>query len=422
MINQLLEIEHGKLEHAHTKKERLDDSGYDSISDEEKDARSRLPFTYAATKAKRGGYNNLEKEKQEVCEWSAILGEANELAGLHGKTCNSFSPSVVLEERRSHKGGRGNSRFKFSFRSLSNKEDFSGDHSLSRDETYNSCEEDIEGPAKWDYFEHGAEEDTVPQLMENILEESVDQANKPEFHKQLAGAPSVSELLEDLQKTDPSLRRTLAVDNSKGKARRTSSSKRTLMCLGNRVLDNKDASESMGDISSDDEHIDQDYQAFQIKGQTMADLFQEAFNTSVEEGTGIPRSNKFGLHGRLQHVMQLGNNRYMEYLKELQTGRTPSNESNHIIVRILSRTFEAKLTVCQCFFGENSKNFQCEKGFHEGFENGGSGTKTIIFSPTFCSNVELEVGSIVCIHQPWKEFQINGGETIILSAYFSSCL
>lgn len=106
-------------------------------------------------------------------------------------------------------GGRGNSRFKFSFRSLSNKEDFSGDHSLSRDETYNSCEEDIEGPAKWDYFEHGAEEDTVPQLMENILEESVDQANKPEFHKQLAGAPSVSELLEDLQKTDPSLRRTL---------------------------------------------------------------------------------------------------------------------------------------------------------------------------------------------------------------------
>lgn len=318
IINQLLETEHARLAHPNTRKKRLE---------KEKDTLPRFPFTYATTGAKRGGYNNLEKEQQEACEWSAILDEANELAGLQGKACSSFNGSVVPEEIRYHKGGRGNSRFKYSFQSLPNKEDFSRDCSLSKDETYNSGEEDIEGHAEWDYFEHETEEDTMPQPLENILEESAELVNKPVFHKQLAGAPSVSELLEDMQRTDPSLRRTLAADNIKRKERQKNSSKRTSLYLGNRVLDNKDAPEFTGDISSEDEHIDQDYQTAQIvKEQTMADLFQEAFNTSIEEIAKFSRSNKFGFHGRLQDVIQLEKDRHMKYLNELQTGRTTSNK------------------------------------------------------------------------------------------------
>lgn len=99
-----METDHGRLALPDSRKERLDDSEYDSISDEEKDARPRFPFTYAAAGAKRRYYNNLEEESQvEACEWSVILDEANELAGLHGKSRNSFNPSVVPEESRYHK-------------------------------------------------------------------------------------------------------------------------------------------------------------------------------------------------------------------------------------------------------------------------------------------------------------------------------
>ncbi|KAK8957707.1 hypothetical protein KSP39_PZI001320 [Platanthera zijinensis] len=428
--NRILQTEHEKLVSSYTGEESLNDSGYESISDEEKDARPRFSFIYAADRIQRGFSSLVNENQQQVCEWPAILEEANELAGLLGKTYNSFNSSVVPEERRFHKGGRGGSRFRFSFRSLSNKEDFSRAFSSSKDETYNSFEEDIEVPGGQDYFEQRADEDTVSHLLGNILEENTELDNKPVFHKQLVGAASVSELLEDMHKANPSSRRCLVEDNTKGKEKQKSSSQRTLLYLGGRVLEDKDTPEFIGEISSEDEHIDQDHQIAQIiKGQTMADMFQEAFNTSTVDAVEIPRSTKlgFGYHGRLQKVMQLEKDGCMAHFKHLQTGQATSNESNCIDVRILSRTLEAKLTVCHCLVGEYKKSLgyekisqsNCENTLLEGFEDGKTMKRTIIFSPLFCSHVDLEVGNIVCIHPPWKEVQVSGGETMILCSYFS---
>ncbi|KAH9745171.1 kinetochore protein [Citrus sinensis] len=51
--------------------------------------------------------------------------------------------------------------------------------------------------------------------------------------------------------------------------------------------------------------------------------------------------------------------------------------------------------------------------------NGGR-ERTIIFNPRVCCDVDLEVGSSIRIHPPWKEVQVGGnGESIILSTYFS---
>ncbi|XP_020572590.1 uncharacterized protein LOC110019310 [Phalaenopsis equestris] len=407
MINQLLDTEHGRLPHLDGTKGQLDDFGYDSISDEENDTRRKFPFTYASAGAKRGGYDNLEKKLHEACEWSTILDEADELAGLRGNMCGSFHPSLVPEERIYHKGGRrGSSKFKISLPSLSSMENFSRG-SLSKDKIYSSSEEDIEGPAEWYCFKHETKEDTAPRHLEDIFQGSAEPANRSGSHKTLVGAPSVSELLEDMQNKDPSLRGIQAVDNIEGKERQMISSKRSLLHLGNRALHNKDAPDFTGEISSEDEHIDQHYRAAQIvkeqtmadlfqeafntstderpeipkmdniegkerqmisskrsllhlgnralhnkdapdftgeissedehidqhyraaqivKEQTMADLFQEAFNTSTDERPEIPKNNKFGFQLRLQNIIKLEKDGHMDYLKGLQPGRTPSSK------------------------------------------------------------------------------------------------
>ncbi|KAH9793609.1 kinetochore protein [Citrus sinensis] len=51
--------------------------------------------------------------------------------------------------------------------------------------------------------------------------------------------------------------------------------------------------------------------------------------------------------------------------------------------------------------------------------NGGRERK-IIFNPRVCCDVDIEVGSSIRIHPPWKEVQVGGNdESIILSTYFS---
>ncbi|KAJ6941037.1 hypothetical protein NC652_007223 [Populus alba x Populus x berolinensis] len=46
--------------------------------------------------------------------------------------------------------------------------------------------------------------------------------------------------------------------------------------------------------------------------------------------------------------------------------------------------------------------------------------RTVIFSPRVCSNVDLDLGNLICIYPPWKEVQVIGSdEFVILTTYFS---
>ncbi|KAG0465317.1 hypothetical protein HPP92_019481 [Vanilla planifolia] len=356
--------------------------------------------------------------------------------------------------------------------------------------------------ADWDIFEHRASENIETQFCMDVVEESAEVNSRFGFHEQRSEAPSLSELLENLQKANNPLDRRNSVaskpgNNTKGKARQMHSSKltplhlgngvlgiedpydfkgadsfgddryidqvsqtnqfdkgkasldngkgkagskRTHLPLGDRVLDIEDplefiSSDSHGDdqyanqgcqtnqfnkgqpildgtkgkakemrsskqtefhlgdkvfigadSSGNDKYIDQvghtnqfdkeiailsdqdfdiedplefiganssgyekhtkqDCQAGHFgKGQTMLDLFQDAFDSAAEERAAF-HSYSFGYHGRLQEVIQLEKDRDIAYMKQLQTERRPSNESQCIHVRILSKVLEAKLAV-----------------------------------------------------------------------------
>ncbi|KAG0449395.1 hypothetical protein HPP92_027348 [Vanilla planifolia] len=535
------------------------------------------------------------ERQQEGCEWHAVLEEAEDLAGLQKRKQNSFNTSDAFESRRSQQGARSRSRFKFSFQQFPKDEDLLCVYSL-KDGAYNSFEEDIEMHADWDIFEHRASENIETQFCMDVVEESAEVNSRFGFHEQRSEAPSLSELLENLQKANNPLDRRNSVASKggsfggscsldylatvyntakdfcqeitlKGKARQMHSSKltplhlgngvlgiedpydfkgadsfgddryidqvsqtnqfdkgkasldngkgkagskRTHLPLGDRVLDIEDplefiSSDSHGDdqyanqgcqtnqfnkgqpildgtkgkakemrsskqtefhlgdkvfigadSSGNDKYIDQvghtnqfdkeiailsdqdfdiedplefiganssgyekhtkqDCQAGHFgKGQTMLDLFQDAFDSAAEERAAF-HSYSFGYHGRLQEVIQLEKDRDIAYMKQLQTERRPSNESQCIHVRILSKVLEAKLAVCQCLFAENCNNMELEQRYSKGcFKSSNSGEtmkRTIIFCPRICSNTELEIGSLVCVHPPWKEVQVNEGSS-----------
>lgn len=88
-------------------------------------------------------------------------------------------------------------------------------------------------------------------------------------------------------------------------------------------------------------------------------------------------------------------------------------------MRILSSSLEAKLTVCFCALHGDEKGSESLSNPQE-MKSTGRRKLTIIFSSRICKDVELDVGNVIRIHQPWKEVHVNDkDEAIILCAYFS---
>ncbi|KAI3941334.1 hypothetical protein MKX01_004223 [Papaver californicum] len=99
--------------------------------------------------------------------------------------------------------------------------------------------------------------------------------------------------------------------------------------LGDRTLDSEDPSEPMDDdTSSEDEaaklliHGQNQMRVatLESKGQTMSDIFHEAFNytTGDDHGTRFSFLNHTGgFYSRLQQVMQTEKERHAEFLKQL---------------------------------------------------------------------------------------------------------
>ncbi|KAJ8749555.1 hypothetical protein K2173_026204 [Erythroxylum novogranatense] len=197
--------------------------------------------------------------------------------------------------------------------------------------------------------------------------------------------------------------------------------KKKLYPLGDRTIDNEGLASGS---SGDDELISQNPKCvnLEVKKQTMSELFQEALSTkSLGSVDSLVRSHKpsgMGLFNHLQQVILSEKERDTAFVQKLQMGVSPNEELGSIIVEILSKYLDAKLTVCCCSFGKNTEEFQCPEGGQSLVDR--VRKRTIIFSPKVCSNVDLEVGKLICIYPPWKEVHVVGtNETIMLCAHFS---
>lgn len=118
----------------------------------------------------------------------------------------------------------------------------------------------------------------------------------------------------------------------------------------------------------------------------------------------------------MQRVIQIEKERELAQLKISSAGTL--DERLYIYVRILSRSMEAKLTVCTCTSigdGEDSLLNSLQMKMRNAER-----TLTIIFNSKMCSNVNLEVGNVIRLHPPWKEVQVTRKDAaVILCSYYS---
>ncbi|KAH6766378.1 hypothetical protein C2S52_017361 [Perilla frutescens var. hirtella] len=157
-----------------------------------------------------------------------------------------------------------------------------------------------------------------------------------------------------------------------------------------------------------------------IISRTMADQFHEAFRTisAIDDGSShdsFPRPLCGGIYRRLQQVNQIEKERDIDSLKNASAETGFKDEEMSILVRISSRSLEAKLIVCSCICVGDGKNSSRENLEME--LRSITRTMTIIFNPRMSSDVDLEVGNLICIHPPWKEVQVKD-EVIFLCSYF----
>ncbi|KAI3864098.1 hypothetical protein MKW98_031690 [Papaver atlanticum] len=413
-------------------KEVTNDSDEEAISDADANnvtmGSSCMP---KSVKVQRGSLKSYKREndRYEASTWSAVNKEAEELIVLHDSTSRSSSRTATLEAKKIAKGNKGKAKPKFSIHFLSHKGE-SSLPSIVRDENETlrkvcQIQEGLED------LEDIVMEHSMTELVQGLEGESDKQSEVQVLAnlstlKHRDAEHSVSELLDGLQAKCESVERTTKLNiRTKSKKYQITTRKRNMYQLGGRILDNEDPSEPVdGDTSSEDEaaklliHGQNQMRVatLQSKGQTMSDRFQEAFNdtTGDDDGTRFSSFNHTGYYSRLQQVMQTDKERHAKFLKQLLE---LSGQGKCIWVKIMSRCLEAKLTVCECSCQEKNENSHCASP--NSSINIGSKT-TIIFNPRMCSDVEIEVGNIICIHPPWNEVQVMGKDkSIILCTYFS---
>lgn len=222
------------------------------------------------------------------------------------------------------------------------------------------------------------------------------------------------------------------LDNLQGKIRKSKGSRRK--GLGQRavtrsmplsckdIISDEDPCENLHSGSStDNEDIPQNLELAIVESgrKTMADKFQEAFDCAsvVDRRPSFTGLKQFstGLFGRLQYMMQRQKEQDAEFLRKVQSEVWPKDEARCIDVKILSRSYDAKLSVCHCSLLENEES-SLQNPQQENFGK----IWTVIFNSRVCGYVDLEVGNLIRIYPPWKEVQVlQGGEIIILTLYFS---
>ncbi|XP_021281336.1 uncharacterized protein LOC110414464 isoform X2 [Herrania umbratica] len=396
-------------------------SNEELISDGEKVMRSKFS-TASGAKRSDNSYGIGGQDGGNV--WSIVTKEAESLIHWDKNVSGFLSPAICSKADKSCAKSKMRPRFSFgsqphkgiSFPALSGNDN---DVSTKADEV----------PGKLKASDHGSVDHSTPELVEDIhgKEEKQLEIIPPDVEVSGYGfiEHSMAELLDELQDDTGLLR-----GNSKMRCRARGKKiqaalKRSICSLGDRSIESEDLHEPFsGGSSSNDQD---DYQNLELaipemKKPTISDKFQEALGATSLSDEGAffarPRAFSTGLFGKLQQVMQSEKETDTLFLKKLQDGASLKNEPSCITVKIVSRYLDAKLTICHCSFVKIIEGFWQPES-PKILENEGL-KGTVIFNQRICSNVDLEIGNLICIHPPWKEVDIMGqGENIILSTYFS---
>ncbi|XP_060178838.1 uncharacterized protein LOC132609021 isoform X4 [Lycium barbarum] len=321
---------------------------------------------------------------------------------------------------RSYKGSRAKAKPKFLFQSRPQKKDFAL-------VVHESCETSTPLsvlPLNVELDMQRKNMESLDDLLENFGGNEIQQFEENLVPSEVAVVPdpnehSMAEFLDHFQHTS-----SLPRGNSKMQLQTRKQGSRlrksNLSLLGDRNMIDGDQPDALhSGPSSDDDKIPQILK-YAIPQRSMADQFHLALGAvPMNERLSVARPKQFGLSGRLQHVMQCEKDRDTYFLEKLQTHDASTGAESFIDMRILSSSLEAKLTVCFCALHGDEEGSECLSNPQKRKDAGGR-KLTVIFSSRVCKDVELEIGNVIRIHQPWKEVHVNEkDEAIILCAYFS---
>ncbi|KAL5212758.1 hypothetical protein ABZP36_023605 [Zizania latifolia] len=386
------------------------DSAEDAISDEDVLAPTRLSLACAASKEREN--KNRMVEQSESTIWEGVLEEADELAYVH-----KAPPSISFPPAGTSKRRKGEKKLKFSIRGSS-----SVVLNVKTENPYVGEQEVSSGmpPNK-------APVTMVSQLLENIKEETEDLPSEFACPTKKANI-SIAELLDNLQdRSASSVVAPFLLHQHTGakelKPRVSTSVKKSLALLDQRNLEIENPLEHViGETSSEEEDIAQNNLTLinkDVKGQTMADIFQQVFNATNMDGSTLPmRSHGAGYYGRMQQIMQMEKDRHAEFLRQYNREQDYLGDSKGVTVQIMSRSLEGKLAICRCLFMEKSSWATAGEIETDCNMDDSSIKRTIIFSPKICDDVDLVAGNIIHIFPPWKEVKVKE-EVVILCTYFS---
>ncbi|KAM7274710.1 hypothetical protein ACFE04_016576 [Oxalis oulophora] len=375
-----------------------DNSDDELISDHEQN--NAITITSAAVgRVYKRDLNSHGYQKQDGASiWSEISKQTEALVHLNEKPSCSSSHSGYS---KSHKGIKGKAKSKLSFRFQTHKEgQFCSDILKEKNDALSDAP---------DMPESLEAIDSTEEILEDYDGMGILPSEGYGFIEH-----SIAERLDSLQDQI-----SLANRNSNVCCRKRGKKpiiRRNVVTLGDRTLGSEDFPEPGAYQSSSDEEAS--HQALvlaipEMKKPTISDRFQEALGAASlgDEGSLVAanKPSSLGLFGRLQQIMLTQKERDVVFLSNLQSETCSANKSC-LNVKIISRCLDAKLSVCQCSLTSSIESPQWPEVPHK------ERKRTIIFHPGVCGDVDLEVGSLICIHPPWKDVQvINCDENILLS-------
>ncbi|KAL6214843.1 hypothetical protein ACLB2K_014275 [Fragaria x ananassa] len=389
-----------------------------SSDDEANNVVSKVSVNGGAKELRKVDVHSFWGGKQdELYSWSAANKEAEALIRLNERTSCSLSLSGYSNVKKSSKGAKGKGKQKFSFRFPAQKEGTSS-HSIYKNDSDVSLKVQ-ELPERLDAIESRNEDHSDVELIEDIQgEEEAEIVLRNEEHSNVEFHEDISVDEEDSLQDKTTILRGHSRKYARKRRKREQPVVKCLSPLGDGTIDSESSPEHLGHGLSSNIKIDDQILELanpEMKRQTLVDRFQEAISDRVI--VAVPKTLKSGLFGKLQHVVQSERYSDMEFLKKIQEGASKTNEPNCMDVKILSKYLDAKLTVCHCSFGKNSKNLPCPDISEEMVDEGPE--KSIIFNPRVCNDIDLDLGKWIRIHPPWKEICVATDQNIILSTYFS---
>ncbi|KAL8143065.1 hypothetical protein V2J09_016097 [Rumex salicifolius] len=246
----------------------------------------------------------------------------------------------------------------------------------------------------------------VDGWQENIIHELEDSISDKAFGRHESLNHSMADLLDGLQAKKCGSHAILKRVEKKGRKRKVGV--RITSLLEKRTSDDEGPCEIIDNGSSSDD-LSKDkiivLATTEPKRKTMADQFQEALGATSANKHALllmPKQSRAcsnGLLEKLQRVIQREKELDMDLMQNLRS-ETLADEAGHIDVKLLSRSFEAKLTVCLCSINCYKKSSMLKEKSEE--EIPMHTTMTIIFTSRTCGDVELDAGTCIRVYPPWS--------------------